>query len=78
MGSETKRQLLEQGMTLLLARGFNDLGISAVLDATRIPKGSFYTTSRARRISVFRSSTSTWARCMQDWISASVTRLCHR
>lgn len=42
MMTATKRQLLEQGMALLLARGFNDLGISAVLDATRIPKGSFY------------------------------------
>ncbi len=27
---------------MLLAHGYNDLGIQALLDATRIPKGSFY------------------------------------
>lgn len=42
MATETKRQLLEQGMAMLLERGFNDLGITAVLEATRIPRGSFY------------------------------------
>jgi TetR/AcrR family transcriptional repressor of nem operon len=29
-------------MAMLLERGFNDLGISAVLEATGVPKGSFY------------------------------------
>ena len=39
---DTKTQLLRHGMAMLLERGFNDLGIAAILEATRIPKGSFY------------------------------------
>lgn len=39
---ETRQQLLEQGMAMLLRHGYHDLGISAVLEATKIPKGSFY------------------------------------
>ena len=42
MASDTKQQLLEQGMAMLLRQGYHDLGISAVLEATGIPKGSFY------------------------------------
>lgn len=42
MATETKRELLQQGMTMLLERGYNDLGIAALLEATGIPKGSFY------------------------------------
>jgi TetR/AcrR family transcriptional regulator, transcriptional repressor for nem operon len=42
MASETKRELLMQGMAMLLEHGFNDLGITALLTATGIPKGSFY------------------------------------
>jgi len=42
MAKETKQQLLEEGMKMLLVRGYHDLGIAAVLDATGIPKGSFY------------------------------------
>ena len=38
----TKRQLLEAGLAMLLERGYNDLGVQALLDATRTPKGSFY------------------------------------
>lgn len=38
----TKRRLLEAGLPLLLEHGYNDLGIQAILAATRIPKGSFY------------------------------------
>jgi TetR/AcrR family transcriptional regulator, transcriptional repressor for nem operon len=38
----TKRQLLEAGLKMLLERGYNDLGIQALLEATGIPKGSFY------------------------------------
>ena len=38
----TKRQLLEAGLKMLLERGYNDLGIQALLDATDTPKGSFY------------------------------------
>ena len=29
-------------MTMLLAHGYNDLGIQALLEATHVPKGSFY------------------------------------
>jgi TetR/AcrR family transcriptional repressor of nem operon len=42
MAKDTKDQLLEQGMAMLLRHGYHDLGISAVLEATGIPKGSFY------------------------------------
>lgn len=42
MASETKQQLLEQGMAMLLRHGYHDMGITAVLEATGIPKGSFY------------------------------------
>lgn len=42
MAADTKQRLLEHGMAMLLRRGYHDLGISAVLDATGIPKGSFY------------------------------------
>ncbi|MCC6899841.1 MAG: TetR family transcriptional regulator C-terminal domain-containing protein [Polyangiaceae bacterium] len=38
----TKDRLLEAGMTMLLERGYHDLGIQALLEQTRIPKGSFY------------------------------------
>ena len=38
----TKQRLLDAGLPLLLAHGYNDLGIQALLEATRIPKGSFY------------------------------------
>jgi len=42
MPTPTKQQLLEQGLALLLRHGYHDLGISALLEATGIPKGSFY------------------------------------
>jgi TetR/AcrR family transcriptional repressor of nem operon len=38
----TKQRLLDAGMPMLLEHGYNDLGISALLDATSTPKGSFY------------------------------------
>jgi TetR/AcrR family transcriptional repressor of nem operon len=38
----TKQRLLDAGLPLLLAHGYNDLGIQALLDATQVPKGSFY------------------------------------
>jgi TetR/AcrR family transcriptional repressor of nem operon len=38
----TKQRLLEAGLAMLLEHGYNDLGIQALLGATRIPKGSFY------------------------------------
>jgi TetR/AcrR family transcriptional repressor of nem operon len=39
---DTKRRLLEAGLTLLLERGYSGLGVQDVLDQTGIPKGSFY------------------------------------
>ena len=38
----TKERLLEEGLAMLLERGYNDLGIQAILDRTGVPKGSFY------------------------------------
>lgn len=38
----TKQRLLDAGMAMLLKHGYHDLGIQALLDATRTPKGSFY------------------------------------
>lgn len=40
--SHTKRTLLEHGMTMLLQRGYNDLGVADLLEAAGVPKGSFY------------------------------------
>jgi len=39
---ETRQQLIEQGMAMLLRHGYHDLGVAAVLEATDLPKGSFY------------------------------------
>jgi len=39
---EVRQQLLEKGMAMLLRRGYHDLGIAALLEATDTPKGSFY------------------------------------
>lgn len=38
----TKQRLLEVGLELLLERGYNGLGIQALLAAAQVPKGSFY------------------------------------
>jgi TetR/AcrR family transcriptional repressor of nem operon len=38
----TKQRLIDAGLRMLLERGYNSLGIQAVLDATNTPKGSFY------------------------------------
>jgi TetR/AcrR family transcriptional repressor of nem operon len=42
MTHPTKQRLLDAGLAMLLQRGYNDLGIQALLDATATPKGSFY------------------------------------
>jgi len=42
MTHSTKRRLLDAGLPMLLEHGYNDLGIQALLTATRTPKGSFY------------------------------------
>ncbi|MGK7313031.1 MAG: TetR family transcriptional regulator C-terminal domain-containing protein [Candidatus Longimicrobiales bacterium M2_2A_002] len=38
----TKRRLIDAGLALLLERGYNDLGIQALLEETGVPRGSFY------------------------------------
>ena len=38
----TKQRLIEAGLRMLLEHGYNHLGIQALLDETRVPKGSFY------------------------------------
>jgi TetR/AcrR family transcriptional repressor of nem operon len=38
----TKQRLLDVGMAMLLEHGYHGLGIQALLDAARTPKGSFY------------------------------------
>lgn len=38
----TKQRLIDAGWTMLLERGYHDLGIRPLLKATRTPKGSFY------------------------------------
>jgi TetR/AcrR family transcriptional repressor of nem operon len=42
MASTAKERLLETGLAMLLERGYHDLGIQPLLDATAVPKGSFY------------------------------------
>lgn len=42
MAHDTRQALLRQGMAMLLRNGYHNLGIAAVLEATEIPKGSFY------------------------------------
>lgn len=38
----TKQRLIVAGLSMMLERGYNDLGIQALLAATGTPKGSFY------------------------------------
>lgn len=38
----TKQRLLNVGMAMLLEHGYHGLGVQALLDAARVPKGSFY------------------------------------
>jgi TetR/AcrR family transcriptional repressor of nem operon len=42
MTHSTKQRLITAGLAMLLEHGYNDLGIQALLTATRTPKGSFY------------------------------------
>jgi TetR/AcrR family transcriptional regulator, transcriptional repressor for nem operon len=42
MAHSTKQRLIEAGLRMLLERGYNSLGIQAVLAETDTPKGSFY------------------------------------
>lgn len=38
----TKQRLIDAGLRMLLERGYNSLGVQALLEETTIPKGSFY------------------------------------
>jgi len=38
-----KEKLLDQGVTLLLEKGYHATGLKEILDTVQIPKGSFYT-----------------------------------
>jgi TetR/AcrR family transcriptional repressor of nem operon len=38
----TRQRLIEAGLRMLLEHGYNHLGIQALLDETKVPKGSFY------------------------------------
>ena len=38
----TKNALLEAGMRVMIEKGYSNTGIQEVLDATNVPKGSFY------------------------------------
>jgi len=38
-----KEKLLDQGVTLLLEKGYHATGLKQILDTVKIPKGSFYT-----------------------------------
>lgn len=38
----TKQRMIDEGLRMLLQQGYNSLGIQAVLEATGVPKGSFY------------------------------------
>ena len=42
MSRNTKQRLLAVGLRMLLQYGYNDLGIQALLEAAKVPKGSFY------------------------------------
>ena len=59
MSHDTPQRLLEQGMAMLLQRGYNDLGVASLLEATQIPKGSFYHHFSSKETSRCRSSTCT-------------------
>lgn len=42
MRSDTRRHLLEHGVSMVLRHGYHDLGIAALLEEAGVPKGSFY------------------------------------
>lgn len=42
VAKNTKQKLLEQGLCVIEAQGFNNTGIQEVLSAVGVPKGSFY------------------------------------
>ncbi len=41
-GPATRQRLIDAGLLLFLERGYHGVGVQAVLDAAKAPKGSFY------------------------------------
>ena len=39
---DTKQRILAVGESLIMSRGFSDLGLSEILGTAKVPKGSFY------------------------------------
>lgn len=39
---DTRKRLLDQGVAMMLARGYHGAGLAEVLKAANVPKGSFY------------------------------------
>jgi TetR/AcrR family transcriptional repressor of nem operon len=39
---DTKQTLLENGMSLIFRQGYNNTGLNEILEASGVPKGSFY------------------------------------
>ena len=40
--TDTKEKIIESGISILLEKGYNGTGLKEILDAARVPKGSFY------------------------------------
>ena len=53
---ETKRRLLQTGLSLMMDKGYSAAGIQEIAAASGIPKGSFYNYFRARKNSERQSS----------------------
>lgn len=62
-----KDRLLDQGVTLLLEKGYHATGLKEILDSVQIPKGSFY--------SYFGSKEQFAAEAIQHYIEPFIERL---
>lgn len=64
-----KDKLLDQGVLLLLGKGYHATGLKEILDSVKIPKGSFY--------SYFASKEQFAAEAIQHYIEPFIQRLSH-
>lgn len=62
-----KENLLREGVTLLLEQGYHGTGLQEILDAAKIPKGSFY--------NYFGSKENYGAEVIQHYIDPFITQL---
>ena len=62
-----KESLLNQGVTLLIGKGYHGTGLQEILDAANIPKGSFY--------NYFGSKENFGAAVIQHYIDPFITQL---